>query len=184
VRWSPSGRPGSSRSPTGFGLAAAATTRSRRSTKSSRAGARNDCGRSTRIWRRRSTSSPTTTSFTLLGAFPARGMVAQWLKAGVVEQGRLHRTEDGVPQGGVVSPLAAEHRPARDGKAAGIRYDANGWARADPPVLVRYADDWVALCRTRQKAPEVKARLALWLAPSGTGSQRGQDSRRLPRRAL
>jgi retron-type reverse transcriptase len=32
-------------------------------------------------------------------------MVAQWLKAGVVEQGRLHRTEDGVPQGGVVSPL-------------------------------------------------------------------------------
>jgi hypothetical protein len=69
-------------------------------------------------------------------------------------------------------------------KAAGIRYDANGWARADPPVLVRYADDWVALCRTRQKAPEVKARLALWLAPSGTGSQRGQDARRLPRRGL
>ena len=35
----------------------------------------------------------------MLGTFPARGMVAQWLKAGVVEQGRLHRTEDGVPQG-------------------------------------------------------------------------------------
>jgi RNA-directed DNA polymerase len=41
----------------------------------------------------------------MLDTFPARGMVAQWLKAGVVEQGRLHRTEDGVPQGGVVSPL-------------------------------------------------------------------------------
>jgi RNA-directed DNA polymerase len=41
----------------------------------------------------------------MLGTFPARGMVAQWLKAGVVEQGRLQRTENGVPQGGVVSPL-------------------------------------------------------------------------------
>ena len=40
-----------------------------------------------------------------LGTFPVRGMVAQWLKAGVVEQGRLHRTEAGVPQGGVVSPV-------------------------------------------------------------------------------
>jgi len=30
-----------------------------------------------------------------LGTFPARGMVAQWLKAGVVEHGRLHRTEEG-----------------------------------------------------------------------------------------
>jgi RNA-directed DNA polymerase len=26
-----------------------------------------------------------------LGSFPARGMVWQWLKAGVVENGRLHR---------------------------------------------------------------------------------------------
>jgi hypothetical protein len=37
----------------------------------------------------------------MLGTFPARGMIAQWLKAGVVEQGRLHRTEEGTPQGGV-----------------------------------------------------------------------------------
>ena len=34
-----------------------------------------------------------------LGSFPARGMVRQWLKAGVVENGRLHRTEEGTPQG-------------------------------------------------------------------------------------
>ena len=30
----------------------------------------------------------------MIGAFPARGMIRAWLKAGVVEQGRLHRTED------------------------------------------------------------------------------------------
>ena len=51
----------------------------------------------------------------MLGTFPARGMVAQWLKAGVVEQGRLSRTEEGTPQGGDRQPCAAERRPARDG---------------------------------------------------------------------
>jgi RNA-directed DNA polymerase len=44
---------------------------------------------------------------TMLGTFPARGMVAQWLKAGVVEQGRLHLTEEGTPQGGL---CAAAHK--------------------------------------------------------------------------
>jgi RNA-directed DNA polymerase len=36
----------------------------------------------------------------MLGSFPARGMIRQWLKAGVVENGRLSRTEEGTPQGG------------------------------------------------------------------------------------
>ena len=36
---------------------------------------------------------------TMLGTFPAKGMVARWLKAGVVENGRLYRTEEGTPQG-------------------------------------------------------------------------------------
>jgi RNA-directed DNA polymerase len=103
----------------------------------------------------------------MLGAFPARGMVAQWLKAGVVEQGRPHRTEDGVPQGGVVSPLLLNIALHGMEQAAGVRYDSNGWARADSPVLIRYADDLVALCHSRQDAHKVKARLADWLAPRG-----------------
>ena len=40
-----------------------------------------------------------------LGSFPARGMVKQWLKAGVVEDGRFAPTEEGTPQGGVISPV-------------------------------------------------------------------------------
>ena len=103
----------------------------------------------------------------MLGTFPARGMVAQWLKAGVVEQGRLHRTEDGVPQGGVVSPVLLNVSLHGMEQAAGVRYDTKGWVRADSPVLVRYADDLVALCHTRQHALEVKARLAGWLASRG-----------------
>ena len=40
-----------------------------------------------------------------LGAFPARGLVRQWLKAGVIEDGVLSPTGEGAPQGGVISPL-------------------------------------------------------------------------------
>ncbi|HEX2703312.1 MAG TPA: hypothetical protein VHM72_07770 [Solirubrobacteraceae bacterium] len=40
---------------------------------------------------------------TMLGTFPARGMIRAWLKAGVVENGRLSRTEEGTPQGGVIT---------------------------------------------------------------------------------
>ena len=35
------------------------------------------------------------------------------------------------------------------------------------PVLIRYADDLLALCHSRDEALEVKARLAGWLAPRG-----------------
>ena len=35
-----------------------------------------------------------------LGSFPGRGMVAGWLAAGVIEQGRFAPTEEGTPQGG------------------------------------------------------------------------------------
>jgi len=42
----------------------------------------------------------------MLGTFPARGLIADWLKAGVVEEGRFAPTEEGTPQGGLCS---AEH---------------------------------------------------------------------------
>src|SRR4051812_4483151 len=40
-----------------------------------------------------------------LGTFPARELVRQWLKAGVLERGRFAPTVEGTPQGGVISPL-------------------------------------------------------------------------------
>jgi RNA-directed DNA polymerase len=106
----------------------------------------------------------------MLGTFPARGMVAQWLKAGVVERGRLHRTEDGVPQGGVISPALLNIALHGMEKIAGARYTTGKYAgriMKGCPALIRYADDFVALCHSRQEALEVKARLAAWLAPRG-----------------
>jgi RNA-directed DNA polymerase len=105
-----------------------------------------------------------------LGSFPARGMIRAWLKAGVVEQGRLHRTEDGVPQGGVISPLLLNVALHGMEKVAGARYTTGKYAgviKPGCPALIRYADDFVALCHSRQEALEVKARLATWLAPRG-----------------
>jgi RNA-directed DNA polymerase len=107
----------------------------------------------------------------MLGTFPARGMVAQWLRAGVVENGRLHRTEEGTPQGGVVSPVLLNVALHGMEQAAGVRYRTigihAGKTVANSPVLIRYADDLVALCHSRDEALEVKARLANWLAPRG-----------------
>jgi RNA-directed DNA polymerase len=40
-----------------------------------------------------------------LGSFPARAMIREWLKAGVMERGQFTPTVEGTPQGGVISPL-------------------------------------------------------------------------------
>jgi RNA-directed DNA polymerase len=76
----------------------------------------------------------------MLGTFPARGMIRAWLKAGVVENGRLSRTEEGTPQGGVISPLLLNVALHGMETAAGARYGADGYARRGSPVLIRYAD--------------------------------------------
>ena len=108
---------------------------------------------------------------TMLGTFPARGMVAQWLRAGVVENGRLSRTEEGTPQGGIVSPALLNIALHGMEQAAGVRYYTTGCQAgqivAGCPVLIRYADDLLALCHSRQEAFEVKAKLASWLASRG-----------------
>lgn len=106
-----------------------------------------------------------------LGSFPARGLVEQWLKAGVVDQGRFAPTEEGSPQGGVISPVLLNVALHGMEEAAGVRYFVTGRdagsAVPGSPVLVRYADDLVALCESRDQAHQVKARLAAWLGPRG-----------------
>ena len=51
-----------------------------------------------------------------------------------------------------------------DYKVTGV--DA-GRVMPNSPMLIRYADDLVALCHSRHEAEQVKARLAEWLAPRG-----------------
>jgi len=107
-----------------------------------------------------------------LGSFPARDMIAGWLKAGVIEDGTLTPTREGTPQGGVASPLMMNVALHGLEAAAGVRYYPEGRKDAGKsvpgsPVVVRYADDLVALCVSAEQAQQVKDRLTQWLAPRG-----------------
>jgi RNA-directed DNA polymerase len=108
---------------------------------------------------------------TSLGGFPARELVRQWLKAGVVEDGRFAPTGEGAPQGGVISPLLLNVALHGMEAAAGVRYHLTGTragkTMSGSPAVIRYADDLIALCHSREQAVQVKARLSEWLAPRG-----------------
>src|SRR5260370_833393 len=101
----------------------------------------------------------------------ARDTRERWLKAGVIEDGAFTPTEEGTPQGGVISPLLMNVALHGLEEAAGIRYQATGEragrTERNSPVLVRYADDLVVCCHTQGQAQQVKAELAGWLAPRG-----------------
>lgn len=83
-------------------------------------------------------------------------LLRQWLKAGVLEEGAVRGTELGSPQGGVISPLLAN-----------IYLDVldSIWERRcrHLGILVRYADDFVVLCRTRADAEESLRRIGIIL---------------------
>ena len=86
-------------------------------------------------------------------------LLRQWLKAGVMEDGRVEDTDLGSPQGGVISPLLANIY---------LNVLDLVWERQCRHLgrLVRYADDGVVLCRTRADAEESLRRLGLimdWL---------------------
>jgi RNA-directed DNA polymerase len=107
-----------------------------------------------------------------LGSFPARDTIRAWLTAGVIETGKgFTPTEEGTPQGGVISPLLVNVALHGLEQAAGVRYITSGRQAGDTmagsPVVIRYADDMIALCHTRQQAEQVKAKLAEWLALRG-----------------
>jgi len=106
-----------------------------------------------------------------LGSFPARGMVRAWLKAGVIESGEFTLTEEGTPQGGVISPVLMNVALHGMEQAAGVRYRRSAHIGAETvkgcPVLVRYADDYVAMCHSREQAEQVRADLTAWLEPRG-----------------
>jgi RNA-directed DNA polymerase len=106
-----------------------------------------------------------------IGDFPARRMIAGWLKAGIFEVGQgFSPTEVGTPQGGVISPALLNIALHGLEEAAGVRYQTGRYAgevTSTSPTLTRYADDLVVCCHSRQPAEPVKTKLAAWLALRG-----------------
>lgn len=74
-------------------------------------------------------------------------LIRNWLKAGVMEDEQFHETEWGTPQGGVISPLLANIY---------LNYMDTVWEKqfAHLGKLIRYADDFVVMCRTKAEALE------------------------------
>ena len=102
-----------------------------------------------------------------LGHFPAREQIRAWLKAGVVDHNRYTPTDEGTPQGGVISPLLLNIALQGIEEAAGTRYRKNGNLVPGTPTVIVYADDLVAFCHSREQAETVRERLTRWLAPKG-----------------
>lgn len=95
-------------------------------------------------------------------------LIRQWLKAGVMDEGERSATELGSPQGGVISPLLANiYLHVLD------MYWAEQYASLGQ--LVRYADDFVIICKTEREArgalhrvEQIMTRLKLTLHPIKT----------------
>src|SRR5271165_1499521 len=81
-------------------------------------------------------------------------LIRQWLECGVMEDGTVRETLAGTPQGGVISPLLANIYLNKLDRIWAARCGQLG-------VLVRYADDFVAMCRTESQAREALRRIGL-----------------------
>jgi len=101
-----------------------------------------------------------------IGAVPGRELIKQWLKAGYVEQEMFHATEQGTPQGGVISPLLANIALHGMEEAIGVKYNCRGEIRGKR-AIVRYADDFVCFCETEEDAKQVQQILRGWLKERG-----------------
>jgi group II intron reverse transcriptase/maturase len=87
-------------------------------------------------------------------------LLRQWLEAGVMEEGIVSATAAGTPQGGVISPLLSNIY---------LQVLDVLWTRHSAPLgtLVRYADDFVVMCRTAKDCEQAEARIRVILQRLG-----------------
>ena len=106
-----------------------------------------------------------------INTFPTmRRLIKAWLKAGVMDDGQLFGTNEGTPQGGVISPLLANialngieelvKEYARSLKGEKLRNQKS-------ISLIRYADDFVILAPKAKQIIELQELVKTWLAVMG-----------------
>ncbi len=96
---------------------------------------------------------------TMMGNFPKRELVKGWLKAGFVFQGKFNPTEQGTPQGGVISPLLANiglHGLEKFIKTINSKFG-----------VVRYADDFIITARDKESLETAQDLIQAWLSERG-----------------
>lgn len=103
--------------------------------------------------------------------FPGQRVIKRWLKAGYLDNGVFNITEAGTPQGGIVSPILANIALHGMEEALGIRY--RGGIHFDKinasckRAMVRYADDFVVFCESKEDAEKVYEDLKPYLSSRG-----------------
>ena len=101
-----------------------------------------------------------------LTSFPARQVIWRWLKAGYIDKHVYHDSEFGTPQGGVISPLLANI--ALHGMESALDIKRNTADRITSSyTCIRYADDFVVACRTKEEAETAIVKLNTWLNKRG-----------------
>jgi len=100
-----------------------------------------------------------------------RQQIKKWLKAGVVDDGQLFPTQQGTPQGGVVSPLLANialhSMEELMNKFGEEKNKCKKSSEHAAPVLVRYADDLVVIHDSKEVIERCKQEISNWLKPIG-----------------
>lgn len=81
----------------------------------------------------------------LNNTFMDKHILKQWLKAGYIEKDTFHHTEEGSPQGGIISPTLANI--TLDGMETALKATAK---KGEKINFVRYADDWICTGATRE----------------------------------
>ena len=85
------------------------------------------------------------------------GLVEQFLKQDIMEDMKRWTPTSGSPQGAVISPLLANI----------YLHELDVEMREAGSVMVRYADDAVVLCRSREEAQSALARMRAWVNANG-----------------
>lgn len=110
-----------------------------------------------------------------LEGFPAKETIVRWLKAGFVDNNVFNETESGTPQGGIVSPLLANIALHGMEEEIGVNYRSKKEKKTgkvyhevfDTKTVVRYADDFVIICETKEEAESMYDKLKPYLAKRG-----------------
>ena len=95
-------------------------------------------------------------------------ILRKWLKSGYLEKHVFHATEEGTPQGGIISPVLANL--VLDGLQALLakQFPKHRMGRTDKVNLVRYADDFIITGSTKELLEnEVKPLVKRFLAERG-----------------
>jgi RNA-directed DNA polymerase len=103
-----------------------------------------------------------------------RKIVSQWLKSGVMNKQEFSASETGTPQGGIISPLLAnialdgmENYLFNELKKEYSFQTADGRISGSKLAVIRYADDFVIIHKSKDVIIRAKELLVNWLKARG-----------------